>query len=55
MCYEFSGWHWQGRAKELHKAQVKSRAEESKGTVATSAEDTERKRAEVKQPEKMPA
>jgi hypothetical protein len=55
MCYEFSSWHWKARAKELHKAQVKANAEERKIAAAKPAEQTERKRPEVKETEKVPA
>jgi len=55
MCYEFDSWHWKARAKEMHKAQVKTSATEQKSAAANPAQETERKRPEVKEPEKLPA
>jgi hypothetical protein len=54
MCYEFDSWHWKARAKELHKAQLKTSAAEQKSAAAKPAQDTERKRPEVKETEKVP-
>jgi hypothetical protein len=54
MCYEFSSWHWKARAKELHKAQVKTSASEQK-SAPRPVKEPERKRPEVKEPEKTPA
>jgi len=53
MCYEFESWHWKARAKEMHRAQLKTSAAEQKGVAAKPAQETERKRPEVKEPEKV--
>ena len=55
MCYEFDSWHWKTRARELHKAQVKTGAEERKNAPTAAPVEAERTRPEVKQPEKVPA
>ena len=54
MCFEFESWHWKARAKEMHKAQVKSGATEQKTVPAAVPKETERTRPEVKEPEKIP-
>jgi hypothetical protein len=54
MCYEFESWHWKARAKEMHKAQVRTDAAEQKSVPAKPAKDTQRARPEVKEPEKVP-
>ena len=54
MCYEFDSWHWKARAKEMHKAQLKTSAADQKKAVAKPVEETERKRPEVKEAEKLP-
>jgi hypothetical protein len=55
MCYEFSSWHRKARAKELHKAQVKAGAEGRKEAPMKPVEETQPKRPEVKEPDKVPA
>ena len=54
MCFEFESWHWKARAKEMHKAQVRTGATEQKAVPAAVPKDTERIRPEVKEPEKVP-
>jgi hypothetical protein len=54
MCYEFESWHWKARANEMHKAQVKTGTAEQKTVPAKAAEETQRVRPEVKEPEKVP-
>jgi len=58
MCYEFESWHWKARAKEMHKAQVRTDAAEQRteqrSARAEPAKETQRARPEVKEPEKIP-
>ncbi|HEX6794937.1 MAG TPA: hypothetical protein VF304_13895 [Casimicrobiaceae bacterium] len=54
MCYEFDSWHWKARAKEMHKAQLKTSAMEQKSADAKLAQESERERPEVKETEKVP-
>ena len=55
MCYEFESWHWKARVDELRKALLKTGEVDPKRAPAKSSEATERKRPEVKEPEKAPA
>jgi hypothetical protein len=55
MCYEFSSWHWKARAKELHKAQMKSGVEAQQADPVKAVEEVQRKRPEVKEPDNIPA
>jgi hypothetical protein len=55
MCYEFESWHWKARANEFHKAQMKSSADEQKTAAPKQVDETERRRPEVKEPDKTPA
>jgi hypothetical protein len=54
MCYEFDSWHWKARAKEMHKAQLKTSEAEQKSAPVRPVAETERKRPEVKEREKVP-
>ena len=54
MCYEFESWHWKARAKEMHKAQIKTSGAEQKTVPAKPAEESQRTRPEVAEPEKVP-
>ena len=55
MCYEFESWHWKARAKEMHKAQSKARADEPKSVPAKPAPEREVARPDVERTEKLPA
>ena len=54
MCYEFSNWFEKARAKELHRAREKIDTAKQPSAPEVPAE-SERKRPEVKEPEKVPA
>jgi hypothetical protein len=55
MCYEFESWSWKARAKAFRDAHLKTNPIEQKPAPAQPVEVVERKRGEVKTPEKMPA
>jgi hypothetical protein len=55
MCYEFESWHWKTRTREQHKVQENTSRTEPKREPVRPLDDTERKRPEVKVPEKVPA
>ena len=55
MCYELSSWHWKLRAKELDRTQPKTGATEQKAAAAEPVQQPQRKRAEAKVSEKVPA
>ena len=54
MCYEFGNWFEKARAKELQRAREKMDTAKQQ-TAPDVPKEPERKRPEVKEPEKVPA